>query len=77
MPAASNDGADASNAVIRSSRTANENAVEKSGKEVGLAEVRGLGISLFTDSQGRDLLLILPGSDGFSTPSTFSNATKE
>ena len=35
------------------------NEVSKSGKEVELAEVRGIRISLSTDSQGRDLLLIL------------------
>ena len=38
----------------------------KSGKEVALAFVRGSRIPLSTDSQGRDLLLIPPGSDGSS-----------
>ena len=38
----------------------------KSGKEVELVEVRGIRISLSTDSQGRDLSFIPPGSDGFS-----------
>ena len=42
------------------------NETPKSGKEVVLAEVRGIRISLSTDSQGRDLSLIPPESDGFS-----------
>ena len=39
----------------------------KSGKEVALALVRGSRIPLSSDSQGRDLSLIPPGSDGFSS----------
>ena len=44
----------------------------KSGKESAIAEVRGFRISLSTDSQGRYLSLIPPGSDGLSTPNMFS-----
>ena len=61
MLAANGNGTDASSAVTRSSSSATENAEPKTGKEVVLAEVRRHLISLSTDSQGRDLLLIPPG----------------
>ena len=44
----------------------------KSGKKAAIAEVRGFHIPLSTDSQGRDLLFIPPGSDGFSMKSKFN-----
>ena len=65
-PAVSGNGAAVSNAETRSSRSAIGNAEQKTGKEVILAEVRGQRIPLSTDSHGRDLLLIPPGSDGFN-----------
>ena len=49
--------------VARDSRS----ETSKSGKEVELVEVRGIRSSLSTDSQGRDLPLIPPGYDGFSS----------
>lgn len=55
--------------VARDSRS----ETSKSGKEVELAEVRGIRISLSTDSQGRGLPLIPPVSDGFSSLDRFSS----
>ena len=72
MPAANGNGADASSAVIQSSSSATEGAEPKTGKEVVLAEVQRHCISLSNDSQGRDLLLIPPGSDGHSMPNRVS-----
>ena len=56
MPAANEEGArSAMPGAAMSSGERTENKVEKSGKEVVLAEVRGIRISLSTDSQVRDL----------------------
>ena len=72
MPAATGIEAGAASAVIQSSSSAIENAEPKTGKEVVFAEVRRHHISLSDDSQGRDLSLIPPGSDGHSTLNTHS-----
>ena len=53
-----------------SSGTDKENL--KPRKETAIAEVRGIRISLSTDSQGRDLPLIPPWSDGFGTQNPLS-----
>ena len=79
MPAANSEWAGATNSgAVQSSESENGKEREKSGKEVALGfqgfhisafifSVRGFHVSLSTDSQGRDLLLIPPGSNGFST----------
>ena len=75
-PAANGNGADASSAATQSSISATESVEPKTVKEVVLAEVRGIRISLSTDSQGRDLLLIPPGSDRYSTPNRFGTPSE-
>ena len=75
--------ADAASAVTQSPSSATGSAEPKTGKEVVLAEVRRHRISLSTDSQGRDLLLIPPGYDGhsmsnwFGTPNTINTLPQQ
>ena len=67
MPASNEEGAGATElGVAVSSEKGIESEKVKSGKEVALALVRGSRIPLSTDSQGRNLLIIPPRSDGFS-----------
>ena len=53
--------------MAQSSRSETNEGMSKSGKNAAITEVRGFRISLSTDSQGGDLPLIPPGSDGSST----------
>ena len=66
----------ASDIRVRSRESWTQDGISKSGKEDAISGVRGFRILLSTDSQGRDLLLIPPGSDGSSTPIKFSTQVK-
>ena len=64
MPAVNENGADSISMVPQNPSPAIGNAEPKTGKEVVFAEVSRHRISLSDDSQGRDLSLVPPGSDG-------------
>ena len=58
--------------TVRDSGSRIENEISKSGKKDAIADVRCFRIPLSTNSHGRDLLLIPPGSDGFGMPNVNS-----